>query len=73
MTDAKVLSTAMERVKEVHAPGGVKGDGTVFAINNNAQPTLATLRYKLKDATMEAAEEAVRGRRYRNLIAERFW
>src|SRR5262249_23701535 len=57
VTDAKVLSAAMERVNSVKLPGGVKGDGTVFAINNNAQPTLATLRYKLKDATMEAAEE----------------
>ena len=58
VTDAKVLSAAMERVNSVKLPGGVKGDGTVFAINNNAQPTLATLRYKLKDATMDAAEEA---------------
>ncbi len=58
VTDAKVLSAAMERVNAVKLPGGVKGDGTVFAINNNAQPTLATLRYKLKDATMDAAEEA---------------
>jgi hypothetical protein len=47
----------MERVKDVRAPGGVKGDGSVFAINNTAEPTLATLRYKLKDASMEAAEE----------------
>ena len=57
VTDAKVLDAAMERVKEVRAPGGVKGEGTVFAINNNAEPALATLRYKLKDASMEAAEE----------------
>src|SRR4029077_6328267 len=28
------------------------------AINNNAEPTLATLRYKLRDADMQAAEEA---------------
>jgi hypothetical protein len=56
--DAKVLSVAMERVKEVRAPGGVKGDGSVFAINNTAEPTLATLRYKLKDASMDAAEES---------------
>jgi Zinc carboxypeptidase len=58
VTDAKVLSVAMERVKDVRAPGGLKGDGSVFAINNTAEPTLATLRYKLKDASMEAAEEA---------------
>ena len=57
VTDAKVLDAAMERVKEVRAPGGVQGDGSVFAINNNAEPALATLRYKLRDASMEAAEE----------------
>jgi hypothetical protein len=57
VTDAKVLSAAMERVKEVRAPGGVKGDGSIFVFNNTAEPTLATLRYKLKDASMDAAEE----------------
>ena len=57
VTDSKVLDVAMERVAEIHAPGGVKGDGAVFVINNTAEPELATLRYKLKDATMEAAEE----------------
>ena len=57
VTDAKVLSAAMEHVKDVRAPGGVKGDGSVFAINNSAEPTLATLRYKLKDASMDAAEQ----------------
>jgi hypothetical protein len=56
--DAKVLSAAMERVKDVRAPGGVKSEGSVFAINNTAEPTLATLRYKLKDASMDAAEES---------------
>jgi hypothetical protein len=57
VTDTKVLDVATERVKEVRAPGGVNGDGSVFAINNNAEPTLATLRYKLHDTNMEAAEE----------------
>src|SRR5713226_5172270 len=57
VTDLKVLDTAMERVVDIHAPGGVKGDGAVFAINNNAEPALAALRYKMKDADMEAAEE----------------
>ena len=58
VTDAKVLDAPMEKVTEVHATGGVKGDGAVFAINNHAEPALATLRYKLKDATIEAAEES---------------
>ncbi len=57
VTDAKVLSVAMDRVKDVRAPGGAKGDGSIFAIDNNAEPTLATLRYALKNASMEAAEE----------------
>ena len=47
----------MERVKDIHAPAGVSGEGTIFAINNNAEPSLATLRYKLRDASIEAAEE----------------
>ncbi|HEX8838714.1 MAG TPA: M14 family zinc carboxypeptidase [Candidatus Acidoferrum sp.] len=57
VTDTKVLEVRMDRVTEIHAPGGVKGEGTLFAINNNAEPALATLRYKLKDAAIEAAEE----------------
>jgi Zinc carboxypeptidase len=59
VTDPKVLGVAMQRVTEMRAPGGVKGDGdgTVFAINNNAEPALASLRYRLRDASIEAAEE----------------
>ena len=57
VTDMKVLDVAMERVTDIRAPGGVKGDGAVFAINNTAEPALATLRYKMKGAEIEAAEE----------------
>jgi Zinc carboxypeptidase len=57
VTDPKVLDVGMERVKVIHAPSSVSGDATIYAINNNAEPTLATLRYKLRDASMEAAEE----------------
>ncbi len=56
--DVKVLDAAMERVTEVRAPGGVSGTGTVFAINHNAEPALATLRYRLRNAQMDAAEES---------------
>src|SRR5262249_8108096 len=58
VTDAKVLDVPMERVKEVRAAGGVKGEGTVFAINNNAEPALATLRYKFRDASIDAVEDS---------------
>jgi hypothetical protein len=57
VTDPKVLEVAMERVKDIRPPAGVNADGTIFAINNNAEPSLATLRYKLRDASIEAAEE----------------
>jgi hypothetical protein len=57
VTDTKVLDAKMERVDTVRAPGGVKGEGAVFAIDNTAEPGIATLRYKLRDASMEAAEE----------------
>ena len=58
VVDAKVLDTPMERVTgEVRAPGGVSGTGTVFAIRHNADNALATLRYKLKSADFQAAED----------------
>jgi hypothetical protein len=58
VTDPKVLTVAIDRVAEIKANGSVKGDGTIFAINNNAEPALAALRYKLHDASIDAAEDA---------------
>jgi hypothetical protein len=58
VADVKVLDAAMEMVNgDLTAPGGVSGTGTVFAIANNADPSLATLRYRLKDAQIDVAEE----------------
>ncbi|MBZ5498783.1 MAG: hypothetical protein LAP85_20490 [Acidobacteriia bacterium] len=58
ITDAKVLDVSMEPVKgEVKAPSGAGGQGTMFAINHNADNALITLRYKLKDADIQMAEE----------------
>jgi hypothetical protein len=58
VTDPKVLDAAMERVSgEAHSPGGVNSSGSIYLINHNADNTLATLRYRLKDVAMEAAEE----------------
>ncbi len=58
VTDAKVLDAAMEPIKsDVAAPGGVTGSGSIFAINHNADPSLATLRYRFKNATFDVAEE----------------
>ena len=57
VTDMKILDAPMERVTDLTVPGGVKGGGTVFAIENHAEPALASLRYLLKEADMQAAEE----------------
>ena len=57
VTDAKVLNVPMERIAEISGAGGVQGEGTVFAIENHAEPALATLRYRLRNANMDATEE----------------
>ena len=58
VTDVKVLDAPMELVKgDVKAPSGVTGTGSLFAINHNADNALITLRYKLKDADIQVAEE----------------
>jgi hypothetical protein len=57
VTDPQVLTVAMERVAELPPSGGVAGEGTLFAIDNHAEPALATLRYQMKNASIEAAEE----------------
>ena len=58
VVDTMVLKAPMTRVTgTVTAPGGVSGDGSVFAINHNADNALITLRYQLRDADFQAAEE----------------
>ena len=58
VTDTKVLDAKMELVKgELKAAGAVTGTGSLFAINHNADPSLATLRYRFKDAQIDVAEE----------------
>jgi Zinc carboxypeptidase len=56
--DPAVLSVPMELVTaEVRSPGGLTGTGPVFAIDHHADPALVSLRYRLKAAAFEAAEE----------------
>jgi hypothetical protein len=58
VTDVKVLDAKMEQVTgAVAAPGGVSGQGAIFAINHNADNALITLRYQLKSADIQIAEE----------------
>jgi hypothetical protein len=57
-TDTTVLKVAGDLVTgPVRAPGGVVGSGALYAINNAADVQMATLRYALKDADIQAVEE----------------
>ena len=56
--DPRILAVPIEPVTgEIKAPGGITGNGTVFAINHNADNALATLRYRIKDADFQIAEQ----------------
>jgi len=58
VVDVKVLQAPMERVTgDVRSPGGISSSGSVYLINHNADNALVTLRYRLKDVEMDAAEE----------------
>ncbi len=67
VTDVKVLTASMDRVKgPVQSPGGVNGTGGTFLINHNADSALITLRYRFPKASFDAAEEPFEadGRKY---------
>jgi hypothetical protein len=61
VADVKALDAPMERIAaDIAAPGGVVGSGSVFAVNHNADPSLATLRYRFRGASgveFDVAEE----------------
>lgn len=58
VTDTTVLHLAADKVTaEVRAPGGVTGTGSLFAINANGDNALVQLRYRLKDADIQAVED----------------
>ena len=58
VVDTKVLTAPMELIRgDVRSAGGVTSSGSVYLINHNADNALVTLRYRLKDVEMDAAEE----------------
>jgi hypothetical protein len=58
VVDQKILDVPMDRIKgDVKAASGVSGTGSLYAINHNADNALITLRYKLKNADIQVAEE----------------
>lgn len=58
VTGATVLDAPMQRVNgDVRSTGAINGAGPVYLINHNADNNLVTLRYRLKELNIEAAEE----------------
>jgi hypothetical protein len=58
IVDVKVLDAPMERVNgDIRVSGSIIGTGSTYLVNHNADNALVTLRYQLKDANVEAAEE----------------
>jgi Zinc carboxypeptidase len=59
IADVKVLDAAMEKLTgSVRAKGTVTASGSIFLVNHNADTALVTLRYRLKNASFDAAEES---------------
>lgn len=58
VTDAKVLDAAMESVNgDVRSASAFSGSGSIYIVNYNADNNLITLRYRLRKAAFDAAEE----------------
>ncbi len=57
--DAAVLDVPMQAITTpVIAPGGINGSGSTFVIAATGENALISLRYKLRDADFQAAEDA---------------
>ena len=58
ITDKKVLDAPATRVNgDVRTAGNIIGSGSTYLVNHNADNALVTLRFRLKDANVDAAEE----------------
>jgi hypothetical protein len=65
VTDVKVLEAPVEKISDVRVKGtmdascgDLPANGSVYLVNHNADTALISLRYRLKNASFEAAEEA---------------
>ncbi len=61
VTDKSILQAPMSLLNsDAHVSGKINGSGAAagYIINHNTDNTLATLRYRLKDVQMDAAEDA---------------
>ncbi|MBI3262694.1 MAG: hypothetical protein HYZ58_06030 [Acidobacteria bacterium] len=57
IADKSVLEVSVEPVKEVKPAGTIAGAGNVYVIAHNGSNNMITLRYRLKDLKVQAAEK----------------
>src|SRR3989475_13306554 len=58
--DKAMLDVAASPVDEFHPTGTLSGAGSLFAVAHNGSNNLITLRYRLKDLKVQAAEKEVK-------------
>jgi hypothetical protein len=57
ITDKAILDAAVEPVAQVKLTGNVAGTGSLFAVAHNGSNNMITLRARLKDVRVQAAEK----------------
>jgi Zinc carboxypeptidase len=57
IADKAVLDVAVTPVNQLKLAGTVKGGGSMFAVANYGSASMITLRYRLKDTRVQAAEK----------------
>jgi hypothetical protein len=59
ISDKKILDLVVDPVKdaEIHLTGALKGSGSVIAVAHYGSNNMVTLRYRLKDMKIQAAEK----------------
>jgi hypothetical protein len=58
VTDSSVLARGMTKLTApARAPGGISGTGNVVVVDHTTDNNLVTLRFRLKDVAMQAAEQ----------------
>jgi hypothetical protein len=58
VADTTVLDAPMRKIGKIELAGGIEGTGKTYVINHNTDNTLATLRFRLANVPMDAAEDS---------------
>jgi hypothetical protein len=58
VTETSVLDVPMQKMGDFNVPGSINGEGNTYLINHNTDNALASLRFRLPGAAMDAAEDA---------------